>query len=97
MAIKTHKPTSPGKRHHVSILQSDLSDKAPEKSLLAPLRKSGGRNNYGRITSRHRGGGHKRRYRIIDWKRNKTDITAKVTAIEYEDRRIYSRGWLKPV
>ncbi|MCW5207903.1 50S ribosomal protein L2, partial [Desulfobulbus sp. US2] len=87
MAIKTHKPTSPGKRHHVSILQSDLSDKGPEKSLLAPLKKTGGRNNYGRITSRHRGGGHKRRYRIIDWKRNKTDIPAKVTAIEYDPNR----------
>jgi large subunit ribosomal protein L2 len=87
MAIKTHKPTSPGKRHHVSILQSDLSDKGPEKSLLAPLKKSGGRNNYGRITSRHRGGGHKRRYRIIDWKRNKADIAAKVTAIEYDPNR----------
>jgi large subunit ribosomal protein L2 len=87
MAIKTHKPTSPGKRHHVSILQPDLSDKRPEKSLVRPLKKTGGRNSYGRITSRHKGGGHKRKYRIIDWKRNKTDVPAKVTAIEYDPNR----------
>ncbi len=87
MAIKTHKPTSPGKRHHISILQPDLSDKAPEKSLLRPLKKSGGRNSYGRITSRHRGGGHKRKYRIIDWKRNKAGVPARVVAIEYDPNR----------
>lgn len=87
MAIKTHKPTSPGKRHHISILQPDLSDKAPEKSLLRPLKKSGGRNTYGRITSRHRGGGHKRKYRVIDWKRNKAGVPAKVAAIEYDPNR----------
>ena len=87
MAIKTHKPTSPGKRHHVSILQPDLSDKRPEKSLVRPLNKTGGRNSYGRITSRHKGGGHKRKYRIIDWKRNKTDVPGKVTAIEYDPNR----------
>lgn len=87
MAIKTHKPTSPGKRHHVSIHQDYLSDKDPEKSLLAPLKKSGGRNTYGRITSRHKGGGHKRKYRIIDWKRNKVEIPGKVTAIEYDPNR----------
>lgn len=87
MAIKTHKPTSPGKRHHVSILQPELSDKAPEKSLLRPLKKSGGRNNYGRITARHRGGGHKRKYRLVDWKRNKTGVTARVAAIEYDPNR----------
>ena len=87
MAIKTHKPTSPGKRHHISILQPDLSDKAPEKSLLRPLKKTGGRNSYGRITSRHRGGGHKRKYRVIDWKRNKAEVPAKVIAIEYDPNR----------
>jgi large subunit ribosomal protein L2 len=87
MAIKTYKPTSAGKRHHVSIKNPELSKKAPEKSLVCSLSKSGGRNNYGRITSRHIGGGHKRKYRIIDFKRNKTDIDAKVVAIEYDPNR----------
>ncbi len=87
MAIKTHKPTSPGKRHHISILNPELSDKAPEKSLLRPLKKTGGRNSYGRITSRHRGGGHKRKYRVIDWKRNKEGVPAKVSALEYDPNR----------
>ena len=87
MAIKTYKPTSAGKRHHVSVQNADLSDKLPEKSLLASLSKSGGRNNYGRVTSRHIGGGHKRKYRIIDFRRNKTDIAAKVVAIEYDPNR----------
>jgi len=87
MAIKTHKPTSPGKRHHISVLQPDLSSKEPEKSLLRPLKKTGGRNSYGRITCRHKGGGHKRKYRVIDWKRNKNDVPAKVVAIEYDPNR----------
>ena len=87
MAIKTYKPTSPGKRHHVSTTNPDLSTAGPERSLVTSLSKSGGRNNYGRITSRHRGGGHKRKYRIIDFKRNKTDITAKVVSIEYDPNR----------
>ncbi|MBW2682253.1 MAG: 50S ribosomal protein L2 [Deltaproteobacteria bacterium] len=87
MAIKTYKPTSPGKRHHVSIKNPELSKNSPEKSLVCSLSKSGGRNNYGRITSRHIGGGHKRRYRIIDFKRNKTGIGAKVISIEYDPNR----------
>lgn len=87
MAIKTHKPTSPGKRHQVSIHQPEISAKRPEKSLVTPLKKSGGRNSHGRITARHRGGGHKRSYRIIDWKRNKTGIAATVSAIEYDPNR----------
>ncbi len=87
MAIKTHKPTSPGKRHQVSIHHPELAKKRPEKSLVAPLGKSGGRNAYGRITARHRGGGHKRKYRIIDWKRNKTGVPGRVTAIEYDPNR----------
>lgn len=86
MSIKIHKPTSPGKRHHVSVHQ-EFTDKDPEKSLLSPLKKSGGRNAYGRITSRHKGGGHKRKYRIVEWKRNKTGIPAQVTAIEYDPNR----------
>lgn len=86
MAIKIHKPTSPGSRHHVSVRQ-ELSDKAPEKRLTTELVKTGGRNAYGRVTARHKGGGHKRKYRIIDWKRNKTEIPAQVTAIEYDPNR----------
>nr|WP_320010073.1 50S ribosomal protein L2 [uncultured Desulfobulbus sp.] len=87
MAIKIHKPTSPGSRHHVSIRQDDLSNKGPEKSLTATLKKTGGRNAYGRVTSRHKGGGHKRKYRIIDWKRNKEQVPATVSAIEYDPNR----------
>ncbi|MBV5316952.1 MAG: 50S ribosomal protein L2 [Desulfobulbaceae bacterium] len=86
MSIKIHKPTSPGKRHHVSVHQ-EFTDKDPEKSLLTPLSKTGGRNAYGRITSRHKGGGHKRKYRIVEWKRNKTGIPAQVAAIEYDPNR----------
>jgi large subunit ribosomal protein L2 len=87
MAIKTYKPTSPGKRFHVSTTNPELSSRGPERSLLTSVSRSGGRNNYGRITARHRGGGHKRKYRIIDFKRNKTDIAAKVVSIEYDPNR----------
>jgi large subunit ribosomal protein L2 len=87
MSIKIHKPTSPGNRHHVSVRQDFLADKEPEKSLTATLKKTGGRNTYGRVTARHKGGGHKRKYRIIDWKRNKEQIPAKVMAIEYDPNR----------
>lgn len=87
MAIKTYKPTSPGKRNHVSVINTEISKKRPEKSLLRPLSKSGGRNNYGRLTSRHIGGGHKRKYRLIDFKRNKVNVPARVAAIEYDPNR----------
>jgi large subunit ribosomal protein L2 len=87
MAIKVYKPTSAGKRQHVSSKNPDLAKKQPEKSLVCSLVKTGGRNNYGRVTARHIGGGHKRKYRIIDFKRNKTDIGAKVIAIEYDPNR----------
>lgn len=87
MSIKIHKPTSAGQRHHVSIKQDFLSDKEPEKHLVETLKKTGGRNVYGRVTARHKGGGHKRKYRIVDWKRDKTGIPAKVTAIEYDPNR----------
>ena len=87
MAIKVYKPTSPGKRQHVSAKSELLSSQGPEKSLVSSLNKSGGRNNYGRVTARHIGGGHKRKYRIIDFKRNKTGIDAKVIAIEYDPNR----------
>lgn len=87
MAIKTYKPTSPGKRTLVSVVNPDLSKDGPEKSLLRALNKSGGRNNYGRVTARHLGGGHKRKYRVIDFKRDKVDIPAKVAVIEYDPNR----------
>ena len=87
MAIKIHKPTSAGKRHHVSVHQDILTDKKPERQLLASLQKTGGRNAYGRITARHKGGGHKRKYRLVDWKRNKIEIPATVVAIEYDPNR----------
>ncbi len=87
MAIKTYKPTSPGRRTLVSIVNPELSKKKPEKSLVKSLNKSGGRNNYGRITARHIGGGHKRKYRDIDFKRDKVNIPAKVSTIEYDPNR----------
>ena len=87
MAIKRTKPTSPGRRFQEYSLFDDITKTSPEKSLLRTLKKTGGRNVYGRITSRHRGGGHKRHYRVIDFKRNKIGIPAKVAAIEYDPNR----------
>ncbi len=87
MAIKKFKPTSPGRRFMTVADFSELSKEGPERSLLAPLHKKGGRNSYGRITVRHRGGGHKRKYRIIDFKRNKDGVPAKVVRIEYDPNR----------
>ncbi len=87
MPVKKYKPTSPGRRFMSVIVDEELTKKEPEKSLLEPLKKSGGRNTYGRITSRHRGGGHKRKYRVIDFKRNKFGVPAKVAAIEYDPNR----------
>lgn len=87
MGIKRYNPTSAGRRHMTSSTFEEVTKSAPEKSLLAPLKKSGGRNNAGRITKRHTGGGHKRRYRVIDFRRDKLDIPAKVAAIEYDPNR----------
>ena len=87
MGIKKYKPTSAGRRHGSVLDFSALSKVKPEKSLLRPLKKTGGRNNHGRITSRRRGGGHKRRYRIIDFKRRKMDVPARVATIEYDPNR----------
>jgi large subunit ribosomal protein L2 len=87
MAIKHFKPTSPGVRFKSVITSEGLSKKKPEKSLTKPLKGSGGRNNRGRITAWCRGGGHKRKLRLIDFKRNKIDIPAKVAAIEYDPSR----------
>ena len=87
MAIKIHKPTSPGRRFQKSSTYEEISTNRPEKSLVRALKKSGGRNSNGRMTIRHRGGGHKRRYRIIDFKRNKDGIPARVATIEYDPNR----------
>ena len=87
MAIKTFKPTTPSRRYMTVASFKEITKKEPEKSLLTKLHKTGGRNVNGRITSRRRGGGHKRRYRIIDFKRNKDGIPAKVSAIEYDPNR----------
>lgn len=87
MPIKKCKPTSSGRRFQSYLINPELSQKDPEKSLTEPLKKSGGRNNYGRVTVRFRGGGHKRLYRIIDFKRNKDNIPAKVIALEYDPNR----------
>ncbi len=87
MAIKKFKPTTPSRRYMTVSGFDQITRKEPEKSLLAPLKKSGGRNVNGRITSRHRGGGHKRRYRIIDFKRDKDGIPANVASIEYDPNR----------
>ena len=87
MAVKKRKPTSPGRRFQTVSDFSEITRSRPEKSLLAPRNSKGGRNSYGRITSRHRGGGHKRRYRVIDFRRNKDGVPAKVAAIEYDPNR----------
>ena len=87
MAIKTFKPTTPSRRQMTCTDYSQLSKVAPEKSLLEPLKNKSGRNSYGRITVRHRGGANKRKYRIIDFKRDKDDMDAKVLTLEYDPNR----------
>jgi large subunit ribosomal protein L2 len=99
MAIKVYRPTSPGRRGMSVSTFDEITKGEPERSLLAPLRKSGGRNNQGVVTTRHMGGGHKRRYRVIDFKRDKFGVAGKVTSIEYDPNRsarialvVYSDG-----
>ncbi len=87
MAIKKFKPTTPGRRTMTGYTFEEITKKEPERSLVVSLKSSGGRNAEGRITARHRGGGHKRKYRIIDFKRDKDGIPAKVAAIEYDPNR----------
>ena len=87
MAIKNYKPTTPSRRHMTVIDYSQLSKVEPEKKLLAPLKNKSGRNNTGRITVRHKGGGSRRKYRIIDFKRDKVGIPAKVLTLEYDPNR----------
>ena len=87
MAVKKYKPTTPGQRGMTGYTFEEITKASPERSLLMPLRKSGGRNLYGRVTVRHRGGGNRRRIRIVDFKRDKHDIPARVAAIEYDPNR----------
>ena len=87
MAIKTYRPTSPGRRGMTVSTFEEITRTKPERSLLRPLRKRSGRNVYGRITVRHRGGGHKRQYRLIDFNRDKVGISARVRSIEYDPNR----------
>ena len=87
MPIKKYKPTTPGRRGMSSLTFEEITTNKPEKSLIVPLKSKGGRNNNGRITTRHQGGGHKRNYRLIDFKRDKDGIPAKVATIEYDPNR----------
>ena len=87
MAIKFYKPTTPGRRNMTTMDYSELSKVAPERSLLEPIKKNAGRNSYGRITVRHRGGGNRRKYRVIDFKRERFGITATVLTLEYDPNR----------
>ena len=87
MPIKAYKPTSNGRRNMTALTKEEITTSTPEKSLLAPYKKKGGRNNMGQITTRHHGGGHKRKYRVIDFKRNKDRVPGKVATIEYDPNR----------
>jgi len=87
MPIKVYKPTTNGRRNMTSLTYEEITTNKPEKSLLAPISKNAGRNNHGKITVRHRGGGHKRKYRIIDFKRMKDGVPGKVATIEYDPNR----------
>ncbi|MFW5820378.1 MAG: 50S ribosomal protein L2, partial [Bacteroidota bacterium] len=87
MAVKKLKPVTPGQRFKYASTFEEISSSSPEKSLLKSLKKSGGRNNTGKMTMRYMGGGHKRKYRIIDFKRDKNDMTAVVRSVEYDPNR----------
>lgn len=87
MAVKKRKPTSPGRRFQTVSDFAEITTDSPEKSLIAKKTSSGGRNSYGRVTSRHRGGGHKQRYRVIDFRRDKDGIPARVATVEYDPNR----------
>lgn len=95
MAVVKAKPTSPGRRFVVKVVNPDLHKGTPHKPLLKGLSKSGGRNNHGRITTRHRGGGHKRHYRTIDFRRNKDGVPARVERLEYDPNRTANLALLK--
>ena len=87
MSVRKLKPVTPGQRFRIVNEYSEVTASKPEKSLLKPMKKSGGRNNQGRMTMRYKGGGHKRRYRVIDFKRDKFDVTGEVSSIEYDPNR----------
>ena len=87
MGLKKFKPITPGQRFKLVSDFAEITHDKPEKSLVRPIKKTGGRGNTGRITSRHRGGGHKRAYRLIDFKRSKIGIPARVASIEYDPNR----------
>ena len=87
MSVRKLKPITPGQRFRIVNEYSEVTTSKPEKSLLKPMKKSGGRNNQGRMTMRYKGGGHKRRYRVIDFKRDKFDVTGEVASIEYDPNR----------
>ena len=87
MGIKSHKPVTPSRRFLTTLTKDELTDIQPLKSLLEPQRRTSGRNNIGRVTCRHKGGGHKRRFRVIDFRRSMDDIPARVVAIEYDPNR----------
>ena len=87
MAIKFYKPTTPGRRNMTTMDYSEFSKVAPERSLLEPIKKNAGRNSYGRITVRHRGGGNRRKYRVIDFKRERFGVNATVQTLEYDPNR----------
>ena len=87
MGIKKYKPTSPGRRGMTVSTFEEITTAIPEKALLQPLKSKGGRNNQGKLTNRHQGGGHKQMYRVIDFKRNKDDVPAKVSSIQYDPNR----------
>jgi len=95
MAVRKLKPVTPGQRHKIIGAFDTITASTPEKSLLEPLRKSGGRNNQGRMTMRYRGGGHKRKYRVIDFKRDKDGIAAVVDSIQYDPNRTARIALLK--
>lgn len=87
MAIKVYKPTSPGRRGMTGSDFDEITRTEPERSLVEPLKKHGGRNQQGRVTVRHRGGGNKRKYRIIDWRRDKDGVPGRVASVEYDPNR----------
>jgi len=95
MALKTYNPTTPSQRNTVTVDRVGLWNGAPEKTLTKGLSKTGGRNNTGRVTARHKGGGVKRTYRMIDFKRNKFDMPATVERIEYDPNRTANIAFLK--
>src|SRR6476661_9640966 len=87
MAIKTYRPTTPTRRFQTVVSRQDITKETPEKSLVEPKKRTGGRNSIGRVTSRFIGGGHKKSFRVVDFKRDKTGIPAVVAAIEYDPNR----------